>query len=128
MDKTFTSTVEIEADPRRPMSRADRMVRQEALMSLRDLAKPLYDASQAVDRLGDQLLEAEDLLEDHEGASESITEELSAIQEELSEISTALTEVRRNAGIAGASARRGPAFWRGRRGRAGRGSRGPGRG
>jgi len=100
--ETFTSSVEIEADPRRPMSRADRMARQNALMSLRDLAKPLYDASQAVDRLGEQLLEAEHLLEDHEGAPESITEELSALQEELSEISTTLTEVRRNAGIGGA--------------------------
>ena len=71
-------------------------------MSLQELAKPLYDATQAAGRLDEQLSEAEKLLEDHEGASESLTDELSAIQEELSEISSALADVRRNAGIGGA--------------------------
>ncbi|MCH7992646.1 MAG: hypothetical protein IIC35_09545, partial [Gemmatimonadetes bacterium] len=99
---SFTSTVEIEADPRRPMSRADRRVRQDALMSLHELAKPLYDATQAARRLDDQLSEAEKLLEDHDGGSEAITAELSAIQEELSEISSALGEARGDAGVAGA--------------------------
>ena len=71
-------------------------------MSLWELAKPLYEATQAAERLDEQLSEVGDLLEDHEGASESVTDELSAIQEELSEISSELAEVRRNAGVAGA--------------------------
>ena len=71
-------------------------------MSLAELAKLLYDATQAADRLNEQLSAAEDLLEDHEGASESITDELSAIQEELAEITSGLADARRNAGISAA--------------------------
>lgn len=71
-------------------------------MSLQELAKPLYEATRAAQRLGEQLSEAEDLLAEHEGTPESITDELSAMQAELGEISTELAEARRNAGVAGA--------------------------
>jgi len=84
------------------MSRADRIARQDALMSLQELAKPLYDATQAAQRLDEQLSEAADLLADHEEVQEAITGELSAIQDELAEIVSALTEARGNAGVAGA--------------------------
>jgi chromosome segregation ATPase len=71
-------------------------------MSLHELAKPLYDATQAAQRLDEQLSEVEELLEDQEAASQSLTDELSAIQDELSEISVALEESRGNASVAGA--------------------------
>ena len=100
--ETYTSTVEIEADPRRTMSRADRLVRQDALMSLQELARPLYDATQAAQRLDEQLSEAADLLAEHEEVREAITGELSAIHDELAEIVSALAESRGNAEVAGA--------------------------
>jgi hypothetical protein len=93
-EETFTGTLRIEADPRRPMTHADRMARHEALMSLHQMAQPLYDATRAVRRLNDQLDEAEGLLEEHEDVPESLSETLSAIQEELEEIDDDLGEVR----------------------------------
>jgi len=100
--ETFTSTMEIEADPRRPMRLADRLARQDALMSLHELAAPLYEATQAARRLNGQLSEAEALLEDFEGATESLTEELAAIQETLSEITSELGQASGNARVGGA--------------------------
>ena len=100
--RTFSATVEIEADPRRPMSTADRRARQDVLMSLHALAAPLNDATQAANRLTDQMEEAADLLEEHEGASDALTSELEAIRDELEAIRDGLQEARRWAGVAGA--------------------------
>jgi hypothetical protein len=97
-----TEQVTIEADPRRPMTPADRMARQDALMSLRELAAPLYEARQAVERLAEQMDAAEALLEGHDGPVESLTEELETIQTELEEILDGLDEARRWTGVAGA--------------------------
>ena len=71
-------------------------------MSLHTLAKPIYETTQAAQRLDRQLGEAEELLEAHEGASEALTAELEAINEELSSIQSELGTVRGNAGGAGA--------------------------
>jgi photosystem II stability/assembly factor-like uncharacterized protein len=87
-----STSFEIEADPRRPMSRADRMARQDALMSLHELAAPVHEAIRAAERLTDQMDEAEELLEQHDGAPGSLTEELEAIRQELEAIGEGLDE------------------------------------
>lgn len=79
----YSSTVEIIGEPRRPMTRADRMARQDALMSLHALAVPIYEATQAARKLGEQLDAAEDLIEAADEAPEGLEEELEAIREEL---------------------------------------------
>ncbi len=101
-EATSTETVVIEPDPRRPMTMADRRARQDALMSPHELAKPLYEANQRTRELTDQMEETEALLEDHEAASESLSEMLVGIQEELEEIREGLAEARRWAGVANA--------------------------
>ena len=98
----YSSTVEIIAEPSRPMTRADRMARQDALMSLYTLAAPIYEATQAARRVGEQLDAAEDLIEGADEAPESLMEELTAIREELTEVEEELEIARDNAGVAGA--------------------------
>ena len=98
--ETWSSTVEIQADPRRPMTRADRMARQDALMSLHTLAPSIYEAGRAVDRLEGQLDAAEELIEAAAEAPEGLAEELEAIREALEEIDDDVGEARRNAGVA----------------------------
>jgi len=100
--QNYSSTVEIIAEPRRPMSRADRVARQDALMSLYTLAAPIYEATQAARRVGEQLDAAEELVEAAEGEHESLTEEITAIREELDEVEEELELARDNAGVAGA--------------------------
>jgi photosystem II stability/assembly factor-like uncharacterized protein len=98
----FSSTMEIQADPRRSMTVADRQARQDALMSLNQLAAPLFEVTQAAQRLTDQMEEAESLLEEYEGGSEALTEMLVEIQEELEAVRTGLDEARAWAGVGGA--------------------------
>ena len=97
-----SQTVRIEADPRRPMTLADRQARQDALMSLHRLASPLNDATQAAGTLDGQLDDAADLLGEFEGDAEEAQEELRAIQKELQEIADGLGEARQWTGVAGA--------------------------
>ncbi|MCY3611194.1 MAG: hypothetical protein OXH51_06630 [Gemmatimonadetes bacterium] len=98
--ETWSSTVEIQADPRRPMTRADRMARQDALMSLHTLAPSIYEAGRAIDRLEGQLDAAEELIEAAAEAPEGLAEELEAVREALEEVDDDVGEARRNAGVA----------------------------
>ena len=100
--QTWSSTVEIQADPRRPMTRADRMARQDVLMSLHALAPSIYGAGRAIDAIEEQLDAAEELIEAAVEAPEGLEEELEAIREALEEIDEDVGEARRNAGVAGA--------------------------
>jgi hypothetical protein len=100
--EAYAATVDIEADPRRPMTTADRRARQDALMSLHALAGPLFEATQGAERLADQMDEAAELLDDHDGAPDDLTEELEAIQDEIEAIRDGLQEARRWSGVAGA--------------------------
>ncbi len=100
--ETFSSTVEIQADPRRPMTAADRRARQDVLMSLHRLAVPIRDAVRAIRRLERQLDEAEELVEGADDPPEGVEEEAEAIREALEEIRDDVTEARRNAGVAAA--------------------------
>ena len=100
--QTHSSTVEIQADPRRSMSMADRMARQETLMSLHRLAVPIREATQAISRLEGQLDDAEELIDGADDPPEGIEEELEAIREALEAVQEDVTGARRNAGVAGA--------------------------
>jgi photosystem II stability/assembly factor-like uncharacterized protein len=100
--EAFTSEVEVIADPRRPMSRQDRLARQQALMSLHVLAKPIYEAGQAATALDEQLASARELVEAADEAPEALGDEIDAIEEELEAIREDLNDARRNAGVAGA--------------------------
>ena len=100
--QSYSSTVEIIAEPRRPMSRKDRMARQDALMTLYTLAAPIYEATQALQRVEEQLDAAEDLIEEADEAPESLTEEITAIREELGTVEEELEIARDNARVAGA--------------------------
>ena len=71
-------------------------------MSLYELAAPLNDATEAVQNLADQMDEVHSLLDAHEAAPESLTEELTSIQTELTSIRDGLTEATDWAGVAGA--------------------------
>ena len=97
--ETFSAEVEVVAEPRRPMTPADRMARQDALMSLYAMAGPIYDAGQAANALDEQLAAAKELIEGADEAPEGLEEEVEAIEEELEEIRDKLGEARRNAGV-----------------------------
>ncbi len=100
--QTYSSTVEIQADPRRPMTHADRMARQETLMSVHRLAPSIYEAGRAVSALEEQLDAAEELIEAADEAPEGLGDELEAIREALEEIDDDVGEARSNAWVAGA--------------------------
>lgn len=101
-EHTSSATVVIEADPRRPMTVADRRARQETLMSLHTLAKPLFEANRRARQLADQLENVKTLLKDQKEGVEALTEMLEGIQTELEGVQEDLTEARRWAGVAGA--------------------------
>ncbi len=101
-DERFSSTVEIEADPRRPMTTADRAARQEVLTSLHELARPLHEATQAVERLAEQMDDARALLDGYPDAPARLPEELDAIRAEIEEIEEGLDEARGWTRVAGA--------------------------
>ena len=101
-EASYSGTVEIAADPRRPMTPADRSARQGALMALHVLAAPLYEAGEAAGRVGDQLDDAEALLDAAGEAPADLSEELEAIRAELDEIEDDLGTVRQNANVASA--------------------------
>ena len=98
--QSYSSTVEIQADPRRPMTRADRMARQDALMSLHTLAVPIYEAGRAIRSLEEQLDAARELIDAAAEAPEGLEEKLTEIREALEEVEDDVAEARRNAGVA----------------------------
>lgn len=101
-DASWSADVEIQADPRRPMTTADRQARQDVLMSLHRLASPLNDAIQAVGRITEQMDEAEETLEASGVEDAAISERIEAITTAADEIRSGLTEARRWAGVANA--------------------------
>ena len=82
------------------MSDADRIARQDLLMSLYALAKPMYEATQAGRRLNQQLSATEKLVKAHDDVPDELTEELTAIKDELEEIRDELSTAGRTARVA----------------------------
>jgi hypothetical protein len=83
---TLDAEIEVRLDPRVTISQADLMARQDALMSAYELAKPVYEATNAVRRLTSQLGEVRELLGDNDDAPESIAEELETLSTEVREL------------------------------------------
>ena len=98
--ETFSAQVEIQADPRRPMTHADRQARQTTLLRLHTLAKPLYEANRAIAKLQEQLDAANELIEAAAEPPEGVSDEVDSIRAALEEVEDDLQEARRNAGVA----------------------------
>ena len=99
---TQEEQVAVRLDPRVEMSRADLEARQAALLSAYDLAGPVYEAGQAVQRVTAQLLEVSSLLREQEEAPEDLSEEASGLLEEARELGRDLNQAAAGARGAGA--------------------------
>ena len=91
---TSETAIEVRLDPRVEIAQSDLMTRQEHLMEAYHLAKPLYEAGQAVSRVRGQLQEAKGLLADQDDAPSALGEEVDALLAELEEVNEELGEVR----------------------------------
>ena len=81
------TSVEVRLDPRVTISQADLMARQDLLMSAYELAKPAYDAGQAVQRLTRQLDDMKSLLDAHGSAPEEVAKAVDEVRDEVRELS-----------------------------------------
>ena len=98
----YEASFRIEADPRRPMTVADRASRQEALDDLARVSVPIYEAGQALGRIEEQLDAAEALIDAAETPSDALSEELETLRASVGDIREDLGEARRSSGVAGA--------------------------
>jgi photosystem II stability/assembly factor-like uncharacterized protein len=96
--QSMTSEFEVRLDPRVQISQADLEARQDALMSIYLLAKPLYDAGRRVRELNEQMTEIQSLLRDNEDAPESLGEA-------ATDVTTELAAIGRELGLASRGAR-----------------------
>ena len=80
------TSVEVRLDPRVTISQADLMARQDLLMSAYRLAKPAYDAGQAVQRLTRQLADMRSLLDSAGSAPEEVTQAVDEVRDEVREL------------------------------------------
>ena len=96
-----TTSVEVRLDPRVEISREDLMARQDALMRSFALARPVYEAGQAVGRLRRQIADVRRQLGEHDDAPEALSDEVDAISEELDDVNEALGDARQGAGARG---------------------------
>lgn len=94
---TATTELVVEGDPRIDIARADLEERQDALMSLYALAKPLYQATRAVQRLNEQLSSVQQLLRQHEDAPEELAEQTRAIRRDVGDLGRELNRARSGA-------------------------------
>jgi photosystem II stability/assembly factor-like uncharacterized protein len=93
--QSLETPVEVRLDPRVEISQADLLARQEAMMSAYQLAKPVYEAGQAIQRLTDQLGDIQGLLKETESAPEELIEEVNALREQVRELNSKMGDVRR---------------------------------
>lgn len=100
--ESYETEIEIAADPRRPMAERDRRFRQDVLMSLHTLARPLHEARQALRRANDQIDRAAELVEDAADAPERLVQRLDELRERVEALEEELAEARRHAGVGGA--------------------------
>ncbi len=99
---TREEQVAVRLDPRVEMSRADLEARQAALMSAYDLAGPVYEAGQAVQRVTAQLMEVSALLREQDEAPEDLSEDVSGLLEEARELRDDINQAAAGARGAGA--------------------------
>ena len=101
--ETTETSVDVRLDPRVQISRADLMTRQDALMSVHRMAGPSYEAGQAVQRVTGQLREIRALVEGHDGAPESLLEEISELQDRVRDLGQELNSAGGGRGGGGGS-------------------------
>jgi photosystem II stability/assembly factor-like uncharacterized protein len=95
--RPMSTDFEVRLDPRIEITPADLRARQDVLMSMYALAKPLYEAGRSVRKLNEQVAEVQQVLKENENAPESIGEAATAISTELGEISSELGQASRGA-------------------------------
>lgn len=93
--------VEVRLDPRVTISRADLMARQNLMMSSYRLAKPAYEAQQAVGRLTRQLGDVQTLLEAHDSAPDSLSQAVRELRDEVRELGREIDDAQGGARIGG---------------------------
>ncbi len=94
--------VTVRLDPRVEMSRGDLEARQAALMSAHDLARPVYEAGRAVQRVTTQLMEVGALLREQDEVPEALSDEVSDLLEEVRELGRDINQAAAGARAAGA--------------------------
>lgn len=98
--QALTTDVTVQGDPRIQVSRADLDARQEALMSAYWLAKPNYEAGQALQRITEQLTDVRQLLRQAGNVPESISQEVQSLQSEVRDLRQELQSAGQGAGAA----------------------------
>jgi photosystem II stability/assembly factor-like uncharacterized protein len=81
-----TVEIPVRADPRIQISAADRQARQDAMMTLNALGKPLHDAGEALDRVVAQVESAKKLLKDAENAPDALKAEADSLSQALDDV------------------------------------------
>jgi hypothetical protein len=84
--RTMETSLRVRLDPRVDISQADLMARQDALMQLYALAKPVYEARRALQRLDDQLESVQELLEQQDDAPDDVVADVKTLREELNQL------------------------------------------
>jgi hypothetical protein len=98
--QTLTRDVTVRGDPRIQISRVDLESRQRAMMSAYRLAKPNYEAGQALQRITQQLGDVRRLLREASDVPESISQEVDSLQSEVGELQQELRSAAQGAGAA----------------------------
>ena len=90
---TMFGDVMVQMDPRVEISNDELESRQEALMSIYRLQKPVFEATQAVQRLEEQLEEAVKLIKDTDDSDDSLSKEAEQMMLTLEDIRKNLTNL-----------------------------------
>ncbi len=97
--QTATTSIEVLAEPRRPIAQADRIARHEAVLSVHELAGPLHEASEAASKLDEQLSDMEDLIDDSPDAPAEVREQLDSLKKDLEVLRDELGDRARDARV-----------------------------
>lgn len=94
--------VVVRGDPRVSISQADLAARQEILLSLHELSRPVRESNGALRNLSDQVEEIERLIADRDGLPGSITEATDSLKTTLDRVRDELRDAGRVLRLAGA--------------------------
>lgn len=99
---TLRTSVVVRPEPRRQLADAERQARQEALMSMYRLAKPVYDAQQRLNDVRDRLRDIQTLLRAHKDAPKSLTAVLDSLQSDVDTLRSKLGAANRDVRVSNA--------------------------
>ncbi|MFQ5703557.1 MAG: hypothetical protein ACE5HT_05980, partial [Gemmatimonadales bacterium] len=100
--ETSTAPLTIKGDPRITISHAERLARQEALMSLYALARSVEEAGRALQELNKQVSSAQELLKASDLAPEALVDEADSLRSELRRITGEVNRARRDSRLSNA--------------------------